>query len=128
MIKPEAIEAGLQGQIMDLVLRNGFRIARMKQFTFKREQAEDFYGVHRGKPFFGALIEYITSGDVIGMELLREDAVSMTRELVGATDPSEARPGTIRSMYGTSLQANAVHASDSPESAEKELAIVFGED
>lgn len=128
MIKPEAIEAGLQGQIMDLVLRNGFRIARMKQFAFKREQAEDFYGVHRGKPFFGALIEYITSGVVIGMELLRKDAVSMTRELVGATDPSEARPGTIRSMYGTSLQANAVHASDSPESAEKELAIVFGED
>ena len=128
MIKPEIVETGRQGEIIDLVLKNGFRIARMKQFRFTRESAEDFYGVHKGKGFFEDLIEYITSGDVVGMELFKDDAVRSVRELVGATDPAGARPGTIRYMYGASLQTNAVHASDSPESAEKELAIVFTED
>jgi nucleoside-diphosphate kinase len=128
MIKPEAVEAGQQGQIVDLLLKNGFAITKMKQFVFTRGEAEDFYGIHLGKDFFKKLIEYITSGAVIGMELEKEMAVTTLRELVGATNPAEARPGTIRYMYGTSLQANAVHASDSTESAQKELAIVFRED
>lgn len=128
MIKPEAVAAGRQGRIIDLVLENRFRIGRMKQFRFDGSSAKEFYGVHREKPFFEALIGYITSGDVIGIELEKDDAVPQLRELVGATDPATARPGTIRYMYGTSLQANAVHASDSPASAEKELAIVFGDD
>jgi nucleoside-diphosphate kinase len=128
MIKPEAVTAGYQGRIIDLLLANRFAIRRMKQFRFDTGSAEEFYGIHRGKPFFEALIEYITSGEVIGLELEKDGAITLLRELVGATDPAAARPGTIRYMYGTSLQTNAVHASDSPESAEKELAIVFGGD
>jgi nucleoside-diphosphate kinase len=129
MIKPEIVEAGLQGQIVDFILKNRWTIRRMKMFRFTGEQAAEFYGVHKDKPFFKALMEYIVSGDVIGLELEKEgDVIALTRELVGATDPADARPGTIRYMYGTSLQANAVHASDAPETAEKELAIVFTED
>ncbi len=128
MIKPEAVEAGLQGQIIDLLLKNRWTIRRMKMFRFDGEKAGEFYGIHKDKPFFADLMKYIVSGNVIGLELEKEgDVIALTRELVGATDPADARPGTIRYMYGSSLQANAVHASDSPESAEKELAIVFPE-
>ena len=127
MIKPEIVEAGKQGEIITLLSRNRFKIVRMKQFTFTTEDAKRFYSIHEGKPFFNDLISYITSGPVVGIELEADDAVVKVRELVGATNPSEARPGTIRYMYGTDIQQNAVHASDSDESAEKELAIVFGE-
>jgi len=127
MIKPEIVEAGKQGEIITLLSRNRFKIVRMKQFTFTTEEAKKFYSIHEGKPFFNDLIAYITSGPVVGIELEADDAVAKVRELVGATNPSEARPGTIRYMYGTDIQQNAVHASDSDESAEKELAIVFGE-
>jgi len=127
MIKPEIVEAGKQGEIITLLSRNRFKIVRMKQFTFTTEEAKKFYSIHEGKPFFSDLISYITSGPVVGIELEADDAVAKVRELVGATNPSEARPGTIRYMYGTDIQQNAVHASDSDESAEKELAIVFGE-
>lgn len=128
MIKPEAVKAGRQGAIIDLLLKNRFGITKMKQFAFGDADARRFYSVHEGKPFFEGLVAYITSGDVIGMELERDGAVDSLRSLVGATDPASAAVGTIRYMYGTDLQRNAVHASDSPESAEKELAIVFGED
>jgi nucleoside-diphosphate kinase len=129
MIKPEAVEAGLQGKIIDFILANRWTIRRMKMFRFTGEQAAEFYGVHKDKPFFNDLMKYIVSGNVIGLELEKEgDVIALTRELVGATDPADARPGTIRYMWGTSLQANAVHASDAPETAEKELAIVFTED
>ncbi len=126
MIKPETVEAGRQGEIISLLLKNRFRIVNMKQFTFSEEDAKSFYSIHEGKPFFNDLISYITSGAVVGIELEAGEAISKLRELVGATNPAEARPGTIRFMYGTDIQRNAVHASDSPESAEKELAIVFG--
>jgi nucleoside-diphosphate kinase len=128
MIKPEAVESGKQGEIIDLLLKNRFRVVRMKQFRFDGPRARAFYAVHEGKPFFEGLISYITSGDVVGLELEKEGAaVELLRELVGATDPANARPGTIRYAYGTDLQHNAVHASDSQPNAEKELAIVFGE-
>lgn len=125
MVKPEAVELGVQGEIIDLLIKNRFRIVRMKQFRFDESKARRFYAVHEGKPFFEELVTYITSGPVVGIELEAEDAVAMLRTLVGATNPAEARPGTIRYMYGTDIQRNAVHASDSLESAEKELAIVF---
>lgn len=128
MIKPEAVRGSKQGEIMDLLLKNRFRMARMKQFRFDEEDARRFYAVHEGKPFFEELVAYITSGPVIGMELEGENSVELLRKLVGATNPAEASPGTIRYMYGTDLQRNAVHASDSRESAEKELAIVFPDD
>ena len=128
MIKPEAIKARKQGEIIDLLIKNRFEITRMKQFLFDSDRARRFYSMHEGKPFFEDLVAYITSGEVIGLELEREGAIKSLRELVGATDPADAAIGTIRYIYGTDLQRNAVHASDSPHSAEKELAIVFGED
>ena len=129
MIKPEVVEAGLQGQIIDFILKNRWTIRRMKMFRFDDAQAAEFYDIHKDKPFFADLMKYIVSGNVIGLELEKDgDVIALTRELVGATDPADARPGTIRYMFGTSLQANAVHASDAPESAEKELAIVFPDD
>ena len=127
MIKPEAVSSGKQGEIIDLLVKNRFRIVKMHQFAFDVSGASAFYAVHCGKPFFNALIGYITSGEIVAIELEKENAVELLRELVGATDPAKARPGTIRYMYGTDLQRNAVHASDSRESAEKELAIVFPE-
>jgi nucleoside-diphosphate kinase len=128
MIKPEAVEKGKQGQIIDVLIKNRFRIVRMRQFQFDSRAAERFYAIHEGKTFFEDLVEYITSGPVIGLELEAAGAVRLLRELVGSTNPVMARIGTIRYMFGESQQHNAVHASDSPESAEKELAIVFSED
>jgi nucleoside-diphosphate kinase len=128
MIKPEIVESGRQGEIIDLVLKNRFRIIEMKQFIFTDEMARRFYSVHEGKDFFDGLITYIKSGPVIGFKLEKEGAVVLLRELVGVTDPGEARPGTVRYVYGTDLRHNAVHASDSQKSAEKELAIVFPDD
>jgi nucleoside-diphosphate kinase len=128
MIKPEAVSREKQGEIIDLLLKNRFKIKKMRQFRFSEEEARRFYSIHEGKPFFEALVAYITSGQVIGMELEGENSIKLLRELVGATDPAEAGPGTIRYMYGTDVQRNAVHASDSPGSAEKELAIAFPED
>jgi nucleoside-diphosphate kinase len=128
MIKPEAVGRKKQAEIIDLILKNRFEIQKMRQFRFSEAEARLFYAMHEGKAFFEDLVSYITSGPVVGLQLEREDAVKVLRALVGATDPSEAAPGTIRYMYGTDLQRNAVHASDSPDSAEKELAIVFPED
>lgn len=128
MIKPEAVSNKKQAEIIDLILKNRFEIMKMRQFCFSDGEARRFYEMHEGKPFFEDLVTYITSGPVVGLELEREDAVRVLRALVGATDPADADPGTIRYMYGTDLQRNAVHASDSPGSAEKELAIVFPED
>jgi len=125
LIKPEAVPR--MGEIITAVLRNRFEVKKLKMFTFDRDQAERFYEVHRGKDFFPSLVDYITGGPVVAMELEGDDAVEKLRELVGSTDPGTARPGTIRYMFGTSLQRNAVHASDSTESAKKELAIVFGD-
>ena len=127
MIKPEAVRSGKQGEIIDLLIKNRFRIARMKQFAFDAARSRAFYAAHDGKHFFADLIAYIPSGDVVGIEFAKEGAVELLRELVGSTDPAKARPGTLRYMFGTDLQRNAVHASDSRESAEKELAIVFPE-
>jgi nucleoside-diphosphate kinase len=127
MIKPDTVARGLAGEIIDLVLKNRFRVNRMRMFRFDRATAERFYEVHRGKPFFSSLVDYITSGPVVALEIVGEGVVESIREFIGTTDPAKARVGTIRYIYGQSIQQNAVHASDSPESAEKELEIVFGE-
>jgi nucleoside-diphosphate kinase len=128
MVKPDVVARGKYGEIISIVLRNKFDINRLSIEEFSRERAERFYEVHRERPFFGELVEYITSGPVVAMELEDDgDTVARVRELIGATDPAEARPGTIRSMYGDNIQNNAVHGSDSPENAKKELAIAFGD-
>jgi len=126
MIKPDTVTDGHIGDILSVATRNGFRIARLSMEHFDQARAETFYDVHRERPFFGDLVDYITSGPVVAVELEANDAVARLRELIGATNPEDARPGTIRAMYGKSLQNNAVHGSDAPESAEKELAIAFG--
>jgi nucleoside-diphosphate kinase len=128
MVKPEVVAVGKQEEIIDILTKNGFVIRKSKEFTFSEERARRFYGLHEGKRFFEDLIIYITSGPVIGLELEKDNAIKDLRTLVGATDPAESEPGTVRHAYGTDLRHNAVHASDSPESAEKELAIVFAED
>lgn len=125
MIKPDTVAEGRIGDIVAVVERNRFRVNRMLMTRFTRERAERFYAMHRERPFFQDLVRYITSGPVVAMEVEAEEAVSRIRELIGATNPVDARPGTIRAMYGKSLQNNAVHASDSPASAEKELEIAF---
>ncbi len=125
MIKPEIVEKGLIGEIITMIQRNRFRINRMQMLLFDREKAERFYAVHKGRNFYPGLVDYITSGPVVVLELEGDDAVERLRDLIGNTDPSAAAPGTIRYVYGTSIRRNAVHASDSPESAKKELAIAF---
>lgn len=125
MVKPDTVAAGNVGEILALVERNHFQIRRLTLTRFSKERAERFYEMHRSRPFFGELVSYITSGPVVAVEVEGDQAVTRIRELIGATNPAEARPGTVRAMYGKSLQNNAVHGSDSPESAEKELEIAF---
>jgi nucleoside-diphosphate kinase len=125
MIKPEAVRAGVWPDILQIVLRNRFRVRSLEMRRMSRDVAQRFYAEHEGKGFFSDLIEYITSGDVIAVRLEAQEAVPKLRQLVGATNPADATPGTIRAMYGTSLQENAVHASDSDASAERELGIIF---
>lgn len=125
MVKPDTVAAGHVGDILALVERNRFQIRRLTLTKFSKERAERFYEMHRSRPFFGELVSYITSGPVVAVEVEGDQAVPRIRELIGATNPAEARPGTVRAMYGKSLQNNAVHGSDSPEAAEKELEIAF---
>lgn len=127
LIKPEIVESGHFGEIISAVLRNKFKVTRLTMETFGREQAARFYEVHEGKPFYDQLLRYITSGPVVAAELEAEDAVARLRALIGDTDPAKAGPGTIRCMYGRDITHNAVHGSDSPENAQKELAIAFGD-
>jgi nucleoside-diphosphate kinase len=126
MVKPDAVARGLVGEIVAVMEREGFEIERLEMQRFERARAEAFYDVHRDKPFFASLIEYITSGSVVAMVLAGDYAITRVRELMGATDPAQAASGTIRRKYGESVERNAVHGSDSPTSAAHEIAIVFG--
>jgi len=125
MVKPDTVAAGHVGEILALVERNRFQIRRLTLTKFSKERAERFYEMHRSRPFFADLVAYMTSGPVVAVELEGDEAVARIRELIGATNPADARPGSVRAMYGKSLQNNAVHGSDSAESAEKELEIAF---
>ena len=126
MIKPDAVARGLTGEIVALMEREGFTIERLELQRFERAKAETFYDVHRDKPFFASLVEYITSGPIVAMVLAGDAAITRVRELMGATDPARAASGTIRRKYGESIERNAVHGSDSPTSAAHEIAVVFG--
>lgn len=127
LIKPDAIAAGNSGKIIDLIEKNGFAIDRMEKGLLKKEHAENFYAVHKDKPFFGELTAFITSGPIIVMALRKDNAVNDWRTLMGATDPLKATDGTIRKLYGTDISHNAVHGSDSVENAALELGLFFGE-
>jgi len=128
MIKPEIVAADEQkiGDIIAIVNRAGFRVTALEMRELDRATVENFYGEHEGKPFFGDLCDYIVGGPVVAIGLEREDAVAKLRELIGATNPADAAIGTVRDLFGASLQNNAVHASANPEDAARELGIIFG--
>ena len=125
IIKPDAMAAGLSGQIMAIMLENGFGILGMKKLQLSRAQAEGFYAVHRERPFFQPLVKFMTEGSVMVLALEREDAIRKWRDTMGATDPAKAAVGTIRNKCGASIERNCVHGSDSPENAAIELAFFF---
>jgi nucleoside-diphosphate kinase len=120
MIKPDAVENGHIGKIIDMITREGFEIKAMKYTRLSQKQAEDFYAVHAERPFYGELVSYMTSGPIVAAILEKENAVADFRALIGATDPAEASDGTIRKAYAESKGRNAVHGSDSDENADIE--------
>ncbi|MEA5074721.1 MAG: nucleoside-diphosphate kinase [Coriobacteriia bacterium] len=126
MIKPDAVARGLVGRIVGRFEDVGLTVERLELGVVTPEQAAANYAEHEGKPFYAGLVEYITSGPVVKMVLAGPDAVPVVRKLMGVTNPKDAAPGTIRGDYGLTLDANVVHGSDSPESAEREIAIFFG--
>jgi len=125
MIKPDAVARGLVGRIVARFEEVGLTIERLELDVVTPEQAAANYAEHEGKPFYNGLVAYITSGPVVKMVLSGPDAVSVVRKLMGVTNPKDAAPGTIRGDYGLTLDANVIHGSDSPASAEREIAIFF---
>ena len=126
IVKPDAVQRNLTGRILAHVEERGFRVVEARLGRITRDEVETFYAEHRAKPFFKDLTDYMTSGPVMLTCLEREQGVTYLREVVGATDPAQAEPGTIRKLYGQSKQMNSVHASDSVASAEREVKIFFG--
>jgi nucleoside-diphosphate kinase len=125
IIKPDAVGAGNAGNILAHVEAEGFRILGMKRMRLSRDQARAFYEVHRERPFYDSLVEFMTSGPVVAAALERDDAVAGLRRVMGATNPDEADEGTIRALYASSIEKNSIHGSDSPENAAIELAFFF---
>jgi nucleoside-diphosphate kinase len=125
LIKPDGLERGKQGLIMDRILQSGFKILAMKQIRLTKAQAEGFYAEHSARPFFGSLCSYMTSGQIIAMTLEKENAIADWRKLMGATNPEKADPGTIRKDFAVDMERNSVHGSDSPVSAGREVPYFF---
>lgn len=125
IIKPDAVAANHIGEIITRVEKEGFKITGLRMLQLSRQQAESFYAVHKERPFFAGLIQYITSGPVVVGRLEQENAVEHWRRVIGATDPKRAEPGTIRSQFGADIETNAVHGSDSPQNGEIETAFFF---
>jgi nucleoside-diphosphate kinase len=127
LVKPDAFERGLTGEIVARFERKGLKIVAMKHMVVQRDLAEEHYDEHREKPFFGDLVEFITGGPLVAMVLEGHEAVKAARQVIGATNPLEAAPGSIRGDLGLEVQTNLVHGSDSPESAARETGIFFPE-
>ena len=125
IIKPDAVAAGNAGRIIAMLEREGFEIVAMKKVTLTAAQARDFYAVHRERPFYDSLVQFMTSGPVVPMVLEREDAIAALRKVMGATNPANAEPGTVRSLYATDIEKNAIHGSDAPETAAAEKSFFF---
>ncbi len=125
MIKPDGVQRGLIGEIISRLERKGLKIVAMKMINVERDLAERHYAEHKEKPFFQSLVDYITSGPVVAMVVEGKNAVKVVRTLVGATNPQEALPGTIRGDFGMEIGRNVIHASDSLESAEREISLFF---
>lgn len=125
IIKPDAVSKGLIGNIIARFEREGLKIAAMRMLHMTKEQAEGFYAVHRERPFFADLVEFMISGPVVVMVLEGDDAIDHNREIMGATNPAQAADGTLRKLYAESIQNNAVHGSDAPETAKFEIGYFF---
>lgn len=128
IIKPDAVRKKVQGKIIQMLLDAGFRIRGMKLVKLTIKQAEKFYEIHKERPFYSDLVEYMTSGPVIPMALEKDNAVADYRKLIGATDPAEAEEGTVRKLFASSKQENAVHGSDSAENGKIEVSFFFKEE
>jgi len=127
MIKPDAVEANNIGPILAMINKAGFRVVAMKYLRLSQEQAGKFYEVHKARPFYGELTEYMSSGPIVAAVLSKDNAVNDFRKLIGATDPSKADEGTIRKLFAKSIAANAVHGSDSDENAAIEANFFFSQ-
>ena len=125
IIKPDAVERNLDGEIKSFYEKNNFKIIKSKKVKISKEEASEFYKVHQTKPFFGELCNYLSSGPIVVMILEGENVVSKNRQLMGATDPKKAEDGTLRKMYGLSIDKNSVHGSDSVENAKIEINFFF---
>ena len=125
IIKPDAVERNLESKIKTIFQNNGFKIIKEKKIKLEKEDAEKFYKVHETKPFYKDLCEYLSSGTIVVMVLERENAIKSNRDLMGATDPSKAQDGTIRKLFGMSIDKNSVHGSDSFENAKIEIDFFF---
>ncbi len=125
IVKPDAVSAGQAPQILARLEKAGFRIVALRMRSLSREQAEAFYHVHRQRPFYASLCSFMSSGPCIPMVLERENAIAHLREVMGATDPAKAAPGTIRKDFATSIERNAIHGSDAPETAAFEIGYFF---
>lgn len=125
MIKPDAVRNGHIGAILAKINEAGFRIVAMKYTKLSQEKAGEFYEVHKERPFYGELVDFMSSGPIVAAALEKENAVEDFRTLIGATNPAEAAEGTIRALYATSIGENAVHGADSDENAEREIAFHF---
>ena len=127
LVKPDAFERGLTGEILARFERKGLRIVAMKHMTVEKDLAEQHYAEHRERPFFGDLVEFITGGPLIALVLEGYEAIKAARQVIGATNPLEAAPGSIRGDYALEVQTNMVHGSDAPESAAREIGLFFPE-
>jgi nucleoside-diphosphate kinase len=125
MIKPDAVRAGNTGAILTLIEKSGFEIVCMEKRTLSRATVEEFYAIHKARPFFGEMVDFVVSGPVVVLALKKEGAVAAWRELMGATNPAAATYGTVRKLYGTSIGSNAAHGSDAAETAAVELGLFF---
>jgi nucleoside-diphosphate kinase len=125
IIKPDGVEKGLVGKIVDHIQEAGFSIRAMRMQHLSVREAEGFYAVHRERPFFGDLVKFMTRGPVVLMVLERDDAIAKWRDLMGATNPENAAEGTLRKLYASNIEENTVHGSDAPETAETEIGWFF---
>ena len=128
IIKPDAVAKNVVGEIVSRFEKGGLKVVAAKMMHLSPEQAGEFYGVHKERPYYGDLVKFMTSGPVFVQALAGQDAINKNRELMGATNPKEAKAGTIRADFADSIDANAVHGSDSPETAAQEIAFFFAND
>lgn len=127
IIKPHAVAAKKSGEVISLIEKNGFEIIAMKKIQLTKKQAEEFYSIHKERPFFGGLVSNVTAGPAVIMVLQKDNAIKAWRDFMGATDPIKAEPGTLRKLFGESIDFNVAHGSDAPETAKIEIGQFFPE-